>query len=78
MSLLNAQGIDGFHKSLNKTRLFDSNPERWHRIAMKMSDIAERSTSILDSISSEFYMEDLSLEVQVGDMTFKNPVGLSA
>lgn len=70
--------IHSIHSSLNKTWIFNKNIESWHRITMKWANTIEKVNFILDSLTECFYLEDKSLEVEVWNMKFKNPVWLAA
>ncbi len=66
------------HSWLNESWLFDSNPEFWHKLVMQHADSLEKINFVLETLRESLYFEDPSLETQVWNMTFKNPVWLAA
>lgn len=70
--------IDWLSWFINKTWLLDINPEFCHDIAMIIAQNVEKSDLILDLLREQFYLEDKSLEFQIWNVNFKNPVWLAA
>lgn len=70
--------IHTLHSWFNKAWVFDFNPEFWHKLIMQHANSAEKVHFILENLQESLYLEDPSLETQVWNMTFKNPVWLAA
>lgn len=63
-----------FYKKIIRPILFKFDPEKTHDFTIRML-----SNGIADNIIKPFlFMEDKSLNVRVGKLTFRNPIGLAA
>jgi hypothetical protein len=65
------------NKILSKSLFNIWDPEFWHKIMMQKLDSLEKIEQILDIIWESLYFEDSSLNREIWNMTFKNPVWIA-
>lgn len=74
MQTLTPETISWMNQLFTKSWIFGINPEKSHRVAMRVSDTLEK----LDFLLDWFNIEDKRLQVEIWPMTLKNSVVLSA
>ncbi len=63
---------------LLKPLLFRADPEKAHERMMSLGRKLSKHPSLLNAVRALFYLEDERLRVQVGGLSFPNPIGLAA
>ena len=63
---------------LLKPLLFKSDPEHAHEKIMGLGRKLSKSPALLNALRALYYLEDEKLRVQIGDLSFPNPIGLAA
>jgi dihydroorotate dehydrogenase len=66
------------NKVLSKTLFNLWDPESWHKILITKLDVLERIDFLLNLIWDSLFLEDPSLETDIWNMHFKNPVWIAA
>lgn len=79
MAIITPETIGLAHSFMNGTWLLDIDPELSHQVAMILAWKCEKKWNrIKELVAETFYLEDKSLETQIWNMIFRNPVWLAA